>query len=687
MTINQRNCGSDSRLVKALLEQVSGLQEDVAVLDSQIDDLSGTKANKADIAVSVSTGSLGANTATIGEGTVNRLHSSEVDTNGLHATETITNRLEVNGSADIANLKADYATITDAGTVNLTATRMVALEKIEVKEPGEGVQADVVLDRDTIKAPNVMADKVVAKVGEVTSVKSGNTVTDSLEVTGKTTVKDLDITGQITGLDNVDIDAKSIVTPIIEADEVVAGSIHTSTDNKLHPTPGLDNNDYYIITLPTFTGNIVLNWVDGSGNTIWSATATGNGKDYGFTWSTVSKDVIVVTDLYQYDKHLYIKTNVNGDLAYSYHTTEKLGEIGIGFNGVAGWTNPESLDDLVDWKYKHRCTVLDGTVIFGSSYLPGFILRLERIETEELIINGQDIVGTQTVKGSIDESLAYRVTQYTYDYSESAFIGRFYEVAPFMKSDQIPEGAKLIYNDNGTLRFTTSLPPYSGLQFGSPKSVAANKGWFDGIEWMPETVALADFEYSVPSIKAGKKREVATQEVQSFADHKGEAVDTLLDRKTAENASDIMSERARAQGAESTLRSSVDDERLRAQGAETLLQSNIDDETARAQSAETLLQSNIDAERVRAQGVEATKQDNLVSGTNIKTVNGQDILGSGNLKIDTLPEGGEVGQVLKSKGDGTAEWGWGFVPPVGMAVELRSDLNPNGMFPGEWVEI
>ena len=75
-------------MVKALLEQVSGLQEDVAVLDSQIDDLSGTKANKADIAVSVSTKSLGADTATIGEGTVNRLHSSEVDTNRLHATES-----------------------------------------------------------------------------------------------------------------------------------------------------------------------------------------------------------------------------------------------------------------------------------------------------------------------------------------------------------------------------------------------------------------------------------------------------------------------------------------------------------------------------------------------------------------------------------------------------------------------
>lgn len=644
MTINQRNCGSDSRMVKALLEQVSGLQEDVAFLDNQIDDLGGTKANKADIAEEVATKKLRADTATVGEGTVNRLHSSEVDTNDLHATETLTNRLEVNGSADIANLSADALTAKDLVATNLTATRIKAVEKIEV---GSGVA----VSGDTVKAPMVEANKVTAKVGEVTSVRSESTATGKLDVSGKTTVKDLDITGEITGLNNVDIDAKSIVTPIIEANEVVAGSIYTSMDNKLHPTPGLDNNDYYIITLPTFTGNIVLNWVDRDGNTVWSASVTGNGEDYGFTWSTVSRDAIVVTDLYQYNRHLYIKTNVNGDLAYSYHTTEKLGEIGIGFNGVAGWTNPESLEDLTGWKYKHRCIVLDGTVIFGSSYLPGFSVQFEAIETDRVVIEGENLVNKHTTTGHIDESLAYRVTQHTYDYSESAFSGRFYEVAPFMESDQIPEGAKLIYNDNGTLRFTSSLPPYSGLQFGSPESVASYREWFNSIEWMPETVPLVDFEYSVPTIRAGKKREVATQEVQSFADHKGEAVDSLLDRKTAENASDILAERARAEGAESTL------------------------------------QSNIDAERVRAEGVEATKQDNLVSGTNIKTVNGQGILGSGNLKIDTIPTGGTKGQVLKSKGDGTTEWGWSFVPPVGMVVELESGLNPNGMFPGEWVEM
>ena len=401
MTINQRNCGSDSRMVKALLEQVSGLQEDVAVLDSQIDDLSGTKANKVDIAVSVSTKKLTADTATVGEGTVNRLHSSEVDTNGLHATETVTNRLEVNGSADIASLSADALTAKDLVATNLNATRIKATEKIEV---GSGVA----VSGDTVKAPMVEASRVKASQAELSSVKSENTVTDNLEVTEKTTVKDLDITGEITGLNNVDIDAKSIVTPIIEANEVVAGSIYTSMDNRLHPTPGLDNNDYYIIALPPFTGNMVLDWVDRDGNTVWSASVTGNGEDYGFTWSTASRDSIKVAKLYQYDRRLYIKTTANGDLEYSYHATEKLGEIGIGFNGVSGWTNPESLDDLTDWKYKHRCYELDGTVIFGSSYLPGFTIDLENptfesIEVKKLKVTDSLEIDPTTIKwGDVD---------------------------------------------------------------------------------------------------------------------------------------------------------------------------------------------------------------------------------------------------------------------------------------------
>lgn len=54
--------------------------------------------------------------------------------------------------------------------------------------------------------------------------------------------------------------------------------------------------------------------------------------------------------------------------------------------------------------------------------------------------------------------------------------------------------------------------------------------------------------------------------------------------------------------------------------------------------------------------IDATKQDTLVSGTNIKTVNGNSLLGSGNVDIDALPaQSGQSGKFLTT--DGTdASW-------------------------------
>ena len=52
----------------------------------------------------------------------------------------------------------------------------------------------------------------------------------------------------------------------------------------------------------------------------------------------------------------------------------------------------------------------------------------------------------------------------------------------------------------------------------------------------------------------------------------------------------------------------------------------------------------------------ATKQDTLVSGTNIKTLNGSSILGSGNLVIDTLPsQTGNANKFLTTNGT-TTSW-------------------------------
>lgn len=52
----------------------------------------------------------------------------------------------------------------------------------------------------------------------------------------------------------------------------------------------------------------------------------------------------------------------------------------------------------------------------------------------------------------------------------------------------------------------------------------------------------------------------------------------------------------------------------------------------------------------------ATKQDTLVSGTNIKTINNNSLLGSGNLDLNGLPsQTGHSGKVLTTNGT-TASW-------------------------------
>lgn len=63
----------------------------------------------------------------------------------------------------------------------------------------------------------------------------------------------------------------------------------------------------------------------------------------------------------------------------------------------------------------------------------------------------------------------------------------------------------------------------------------------------------------------------------------------------------------------------------------------------------------------------ATKQDALVSGTNIKTVNGETILGAGNL--EAIPDGGATGAVLTKATAADYDAAW-VVPHDGGAVVL-----------------
>ena len=378
MTINRKPCGDESRVVKALVDQVSQIQEDISELGNEIDGLDQSKVSKVDLADSVTTGSLTADSANIGgttitneqlstnKASVNDLYSPKADFEYEHANEghieaLTTDALTVNGDETVVNLNAQSIsvagslTVPDINTEEVSATNVTASGRVSA---------------NNVATQTVNADQSNVKVENVSQ---------------ELNVKDIHITGKITGLNNVDINAKSIDTPVIDADSITTGGIVTSDVNHLIPSPHLDNNDHYTIVLPIFTGTMVLKWADENGNEVWSATVIGNGSDYSIHWGT-KVDNITVTKLYQYRKHLYIRENANGSLYYSYHTTEEIEAPSVLYNYT-------ELDSVITERYKYDVTVLSGTFTFGSFYAPSFVqtgsFSFEDVEINKLRVAGQ----------------------------------------------------------------------------------------------------------------------------------------------------------------------------------------------------------------------------------------------------------------------------------------------------------
>lgn len=101
-----------------------------------------------------------------------------------------------------------------------------------------------------------------------------------------------------------------------------------------------------------------------------------------------------------------------------------------------------------------------------------------------------------------------------------------------------------------------------------------------------------------------------------------EEKDNALQAATDANASALADEAEARENGDSALSSRIDTEVARAMGAETSLSTDLGTEIAERKSADASLTGEI-----------AKKQDLLVSGENIKTVNGQSLLGEGNLDV------------------------------------------------------
>ena len=382
MKINgtSNNSFQNKMLLDTFIEQISALQTDVGNLQIADDNLAqalATKANTADINTAVNTGTLGAQTGNIktlkvqGTGSSATIENATIGTASI-GTETVTN-------STITNL---HATDAHAGTVR-TGTLTV--------------------ENDATISGNIAVQDVSAKDVTSASVNTLNVTTaeadinkleaQNAEITGKLEVNDLEVSGNFTGVS--DIEAESV-----EADTVSAHTAEIETldvenirgwvtqvmrqDRVLNPpSPALGNPDRYTIELPKFTGVFLLSWEDGTsgtwseeqgayitepGNVIWSATVIGNGKSYGISWGSRTGENYI-TELFQYDGRLYIRINCNGTLKYAYSATKELNEIVI-YRNMNGWTPDKSLEELCDELSHIQNAYPVGTVWLGHVTIP-----------------------------------------------------------------------------------------------------------------------------------------------------------------------------------------------------------------------------------------------------------------------------------------------------------------------------
>lgn len=391
MTINRKPCGDESRVVKALVEQVSQIQEDISELGNEIDGLDQSKVSKVDLEASVTTEALTSGSANIGGTTITneRLASNKVSANDLYSPnadfeyehanngyieDLTTDTLTVNGDETVVNLNAQHVSVADS----LTAPDITA----------EDLSATNVTASGRVSANNVATQTVNAD--------QSNVVVEN--VSQELNVKDLHITGEITGLNNVDINAHSIDTPTLDADLITTGGIVTSDISHLTPSPSLDNNDHYTIVLPIFTGVMVLKWADSQGDEVWSATVIGNGLDYSIHWGTKVTS-ITVTKLYQYGRHLYIRENANGSLYYSYHATEEIEAPSVLYNYT-------ELDNIITERYKYDAKSMSGTFNFGSFYAPSLVQTeslFEDVEIDKLRVASQLEIVPETITWADEE--------------------------------------------------------------------------------------------------------------------------------------------------------------------------------------------------------------------------------------------------------------------------------------------
>ena len=356
-------------VINTMLEQISDLQTDVATLQNEVDGFDQ----------SVDTVNIEATQAAIDAINATNISSTNATINNITASVKVdTAKLDANtADIDTANIGTETvgtSTITDATIASANITDLDAVTG-EIQHLSAGNIEATTFDADTITTEGITnSGNYTGKDASVENVTASDTVsTKDLNVTDTANIKDLNITGSITGV--ADITVSELGTQDFQADNADITSIKnhaifTDDSHPLVPTPSLvSDSDRYTVKLPTFTGTMILTWREGD-FVKWTATVIGNGTDYSVTWSSPDSE-IYVQNLFQWNKHLYIRHNANGQLVYSYSAEKKLTlDVTDIYYNMGGWPYPEDLETLCDENHKVDVIRHDGTVQFGAVRIP-----------------------------------------------------------------------------------------------------------------------------------------------------------------------------------------------------------------------------------------------------------------------------------------------------------------------------
>ena len=395
MKINQSNSNINQNpvLINTLVKQVSDLQIDTSEIRSDLTDLE-TAVNthitfNRDGDGRTEVNNLASNDISVSKAAIQEANISHLTS----ANGSITNLTSTSGV--IRNIQSEHISADDANITHLDVESQAHLQDTDV---AKSLTVHGLTTTEDIHAKNIESISVRTTDVETTALDavSGNIATinsQNITASNKVTTKDLEITGEITGVSDMemhDLVANDIKANTADIDKITWIEQILDKTHVIDPSPDLGNTDRYTIQLPKFAGWYIITCL-GSDNTIkWAATVRGNGYDYSISWFC-SDTVESIKNLYQYKGQLYIRHAANGTIAFAYSADRDLPDPTIYFN-MDGWTLEQDLPDLCDEKYKYDVITLSGTLFFGLVVIP-------KLET------GSGDNGTINFKGSctIDE--------------------------------------------------------------------------------------------------------------------------------------------------------------------------------------------------------------------------------------------------------------------------------------------